>query len=45
MVTLVGVGCVLRDAQEKFIGARCQKMVGVWLPTETEAIILKEALS
>ena len=41
----IGVGCVLRDAQGQFVGPRCQKVGGAWLPREAEAISLNEALS
>lgn len=41
----VGVGCIMRDSQGVFLGARCGRIVGAWSPREAEAIAMKEALS
>ncbi|XP_074378629.1 uncharacterized protein LOC141720175 [Apium graveolens] len=41
----VGVGCVMRDSQGAFLGARCCRKMGAWSPREAEAIGMKEALS
>ncbi|XP_074347700.1 uncharacterized protein LOC141686575 [Apium graveolens] len=41
----VGVGCVLRDEQGFFLGARNNKIVGAWSPREAEALEMNEALS
>ncbi|KAL8095164.1 hypothetical protein AgCh_036571 [Apium graveolens] len=41
----IGVGCVLRDAQGRFLGARSCRKAGAWTPREAEAIGMKEALS
>lgn len=41
----IGVGCVLRNSQGQFLGAKHCRLVGVWSPREAEAIGLKEALS
>lgn len=41
----IGVGCVVRNAQGEFVGARCKRIGESWCPKEAEAISLKEALS
>lgn len=41
----IGCGVVLRDAQGRFLGARCKRVEGAWRPREAEAIALKKALS
>ncbi|KAL8119749.1 hypothetical protein AgCh_017015 [Apium graveolens] len=41
----IGVGCVMRDSQGLFLGARCCRLQGAWSPREAEAIGMKEALS
>lgn len=33
----IGLGCVIRDDQGLFIGARCCEMSGAWTPREAEA--------
>lgn len=41
----IGIGCIIRDSQGCFIGARCCRIDGRWCPREAEAISLKEAIS
>lgn len=41
----VGVGCVVRDSQGSFVGARCCRIEGEKQPREAGALSLKEALS
>ena len=41
----IGIGCIIRDAQGSFVGARCCKIEGSWQPREAEAISLKEAIA
>lgn len=41
----IGVGCVMRNSQGVFLGARCCRLVGAWSPRVAEAIGMKEALS
>lgn len=41
----IGLGCVLRNSQGAFMGARSCKVEGAWTPREAEAIGMKEALS
>ncbi|XP_074336657.1 uncharacterized protein LOC141673820 [Apium graveolens] len=40
----IGFGCVIRNSQGKFIGARCGRIRGNWSPKEAEALSLKEAI-
>lgn len=40
----IGVGCVARNSQGHFIGARYRQVAGNWSPREAEAISLREAL-
>lgn len=40
----IEVGAVIRNAQGKFVTARCRRIKGEWSPREAEAIGLKEAL-
>ena len=40
----ISVGCVVRNAQGEFVGARCKRIEGSWCSKEAEAISLKEAL-
>lgn len=41
----IGIGCVIRNSQGQFVGARARRIEGDWHPNEAEAISLKEALS
>ncbi|KAK1400059.1 hypothetical protein POM88_009922 [Heracleum sosnowskyi] len=40
----IGFGCVIRNSQGHFIGARCGRIRGSWSPKEAEALSLREAL-
>ena len=40
----IGLGCVMRDDQGVFLGARCCNISGAWSPREAEAMRMKEVL-
>ena len=40
----IGFGCVVRNSQGQFIGARCGRIRGNWSSKEADALSLKEAI-
>ncbi|XP_074342401.1 uncharacterized protein LOC141679942 [Apium graveolens] len=40
----IGIGAVIRDSQECFIGARCRKVEGAWRSGDVEVIGMKKAI-